>query len=225
MGIFSRFKDIVSANLNAMLDRAEDPDKLIRLMIREMEETLVELKANCAQAMAVRAAVARDVDGLTARAAAWEERARLAVAKGRDDMAREALAEKRRLLDRGGTLRRELSQAGELVEQAREDIARLEDKLAGAREKQRLLVQRDRRAEDRTRCRRQLRAADSADAMRRFESLEQRIERKEALAELEGSGPDGGPDGDRRAPGLEERFRALERDEEIEAELARLKGE
>ncbi len=221
MGIFSRFKDIVSANLSAMLDRAEDPDKLIRLMIREMEETLVELKANCAQAMAVRAAVARDVDGLAARAAAWEERARLAVAKGRDDMAREALAEKRRLLDRGGTLRRELSQAGELVEQAREDIARLEDKLAGAREKQRLLVQRDRRAEDRTRCRRQLRAADSADAMRRFESLEQRIERKEALAELEGSGPDG----DRRAPGLEERFRALERDEEIEAELARLKGE
>lgn len=219
MGIFSRFKDIVSANLSAMLDRAEDPDKLIRLMIREMEETLVELKANCAQAMAARAAVARDLDGLSGRAATWGDRAKLAVDKGRDDMAREALAEKKRLAARAEALRGELAQAEALVAQAREDIARLEDKLTGAREKQRLLVQRARRAESRANCGRTLCEADSSDAFRRFESLEREIERKEALADL------AAPSRDSRAPDLEARFRDLERDDEIEAELARLKGE
>lgn len=214
MGIFSRFKDIISANLNSMLDHAEDPDKMIRLMIREMEETLVELKANCAQAMAARSAVARDLDGLASRLAVWEDRARLAVAKGRDDMAREALTEKKRLAGREQALKEELAQAESLVSQAREDIAKLEDKLSGAREKQRLLVQRSHRAEQRTRCRRQLRKADSADAFRRFESLEREIERKEAAADLEGPN---------RRPDLEARFRDLERDEEVEAELARIK--
>lgn len=216
MGIFSRFKDIVSANLNSMLDHAEDPDKMIRLMIREMEETLVELKANCAQAMATRSAVARDLDGLASRLAVWEDRARLAVAKGRDDMAREALTERKRLAGREQALKEELAQAESLVSQARDDIAKLEDKLSGAREKQRLLVQRSHRAEQRTRCRRQLRKADSSDAFRRFESLEREIERKEAAADLEGPN---------RRPDLEARFRDLERDEEVETELARIKAQ
>jgi len=212
MGIFSRFKDIVSANLNSMLDHAEE----IRLMIREMEETLVELKAGCAQAMAARAAVARDMDGIVSRVAVWEDRARLAVAKGRDDMAREALSEKKRLAGRELALKEELAQAEALVAQAREDIAKLEDKLGSAKEKQRLLVQRSHRAEQRTRCGRQIRKADSSDAFRRFECLEREIERKEATAELEGPN---------RRPDLESRFRDLERDEEIEAELARIKAQ
>ncbi|EPR41820.1 phage shock protein A, PspA [Desulfovibrio sp. X2] len=217
MGIFSRFKDIVSANLNAMLDHAEDPDKMIRLMIREMEDTLVELKAACAAAMAERATTARNLDSLSGRVDAWSERARLAVAKGRDELAREALAEKKRLAARAASLEDELAQADTLVAQAQDDIGRLEDKLAQAREKQKSLVARHHRAEQRTRCRRRLREADSSDAVRRFETLERKIERMEAAAEVE--------DPDRRRPGLESAFRELERDEDVEAELAALKKE
>lgn len=216
MGIFSRFKDIVSANLNSMLDKAENPEKMIRLMVREMEETLVELKASCAAAMAARASVVRDLDALSAKVGTWEERARLAVSKGRDDLAREALAEKKRLARRIESLDEELAQADALVGQAQEDIAALEAKLASAREKQRMLVQRHGRAENRTRCRRRIQAAESSDAFLRFDRFEREIERMEAEAEVEGL-----PRGKR--PDLEDEFRQLERDEDVERELSDIK--
>ena len=93
MGIFTRFRDIISSNLNAMLDKAEDPEKLIRLMIREMEDTLVEIKTACAGVMAGGKKIKRQIGSLGARAQYWEEKAELAVNKGRDDLAREALVE------------------------------------------------------------------------------------------------------------------------------------
>ena len=96
MGIFTRFRDIISSNINAMLDKAEDPEKLIRLMIREMEDTLVEIKSACAGVMAGGKKIKRQLDGLGTRAQYWEEKAELAVNKGRDDLAREALVEKRK---------------------------------------------------------------------------------------------------------------------------------
>ncbi|EPR32906.1 phage shock protein A, PspA [Alkalidesulfovibrio alkalitolerans DSM 16529] len=216
MGIFSRFKDIISANLNSMLDKAEDPEKMIRLMVREMEETLVELKASCASAMAARASVARDLDALSAKVGTWEERARLAVSKGRDDLAREALAEKKRLARRIESLDEELGQADALVGQAQEDIAALEAKLASAREKQRMLVQRHGRAEHRTRCRRRIQAAESSDAFLRFDRFEREIERMEAEAEVEGLSRGKRSD-------LEDEFRQLERDEDVERELSSIK--
>ena len=132
MGVFSRFKDIVSSNLNSLLDKAEDPQKLIRLMIQEMEETLVELKAGCAKAMADRKTLDRELAEAEALAATWEQRAGLAVDKGRDDLAREALAEKRRFLDRADGLHAEAAHLDALIVQAREDIGRLEEKLAKA---------------------------------------------------------------------------------------------
>ncbi|WP_029897395.1 PspA/IM30 family protein [Desulfohalovibrio reitneri] len=215
MGIFSRFKDIVSANISHMLDRAEDPEKMIRLMIREMEETLVEIKANTAKAMADRATLARRVEELSGRAATWAERARLAVAKGRDDLAREALAEKKRLNQRLEAVREELDEADALVAQAQEDIAQLEDKLRTAREKRRSLGQRHKRATDRSRCRREMRKADSSRAAERFERYQQNIERMEADAEM--AAPPAGTD-------LEDAFRELE-DSDVEEELTRLKDE
>src|SRR5690606_39606241 len=95
MGIFTRFKDIVSSNINAMLDKAEDPEKMIRLMVQEMEDTLVELKASCAGAMATKSKVSRAAEANASRVADWESKARLALTKGREDLAKEALAEKR----------------------------------------------------------------------------------------------------------------------------------
>ena len=99
MGIFTRFRDIVSSNINAMLDRAEDPEKLIKLMIREMEDTLIELKAACAGVIAGRKKLQRRLDNLVSRQEQWQTRANLAVDRGRDDLAREALNEKRRFAD------------------------------------------------------------------------------------------------------------------------------
>ena len=96
MGIFTRFRDIVSSNINAMLDKAEDPEKLIKLMIREMEDTLVEIKTACAGVMASGKKIQRQLDGHRSRQSYWGGKAELAVEKGRDDLAREALMEKYR---------------------------------------------------------------------------------------------------------------------------------
>ena len=140
MGIFTRFRDIVSSNINAMLDKAEDPEKLIKLMIREMEDTLVEIKTACAGVMANGKKIERQLEGLESRAAYWEEKAELAVNKGRDDLAREALVEKRKFTRRIETLGSELVEHNLLIEQYQDDIRQLEEKLKSARDKQRLLV-------------------------------------------------------------------------------------
>ena len=142
MGIFTRFRDIISSNINAMLDKAEDPEKLIRLMIREMEDTLVEIKTACAGVMAGSKKTARQLEGLQARARYWEEKAQLAVKMDRDDLAREALLEKRKFTQRTSALENELSEHDLLIEQYQNDIRQLEEKLKSARDKQRLLVQR-----------------------------------------------------------------------------------
>ncbi|MCK9241038.1 PspA/IM30 family protein [Desulfocurvus sp.] len=215
MGVFNRFKDIVSSNISALLDGAEDPRKLIRLMVREMEETLVELKAGCAGIMAERKALEREREAVAEAAAKWHARAELAVDKGREELAREALLEKNAHLRRQDALDAQAAHLEALVGQAREDIARLEDKLASAREKQRLLEQRHARARSRTRAGQTLTRADSSDAMRRFDDFESRIERLESEAELAAPG---------RGGQLEQEFALLEKDDIIAAELAEMKS-
>ncbi len=214
MGIFSRFKDIVTSNFNHMLDRAEEPEKMIRLMIREMEETLVEIKSSCAASMADRKRVARELSGLRAKEGKWEERARMAMEKGREDLAREALVEKKRLTVLLQELETELSQGDAVVEQAQEDILLLEEKLAMAKEKQRALIQRHTRAKQRKQARRDVRKLHDNETFLRFHRYEQRIERMEAEADVEG--PHGGPT-------MEDEFRRMETDEDVEKELQDLK--
>jgi len=225
MGIFTRFRDIISSNINAMLERAEDPEKLLRLMIQEMEETLVELKASCAGAMATAVKVRREWEELEARVGGWGEKAALAVDKGYEDLAREALLEKRRLVAKAETLDRELRKNEDIVEGYKADIDTLEEKLVTAKEKQRQLIQRHIRAKGRTRAGRNMRRADSHTAMIRFEEFEQRIDRMEAEADL--SGP--WPNRERRDTGaepftLEEKFDKLATDEDIERELEALRS-
>jgi phage shock protein A len=215
MGIFTRFRDIISSNINAMLDRAEDPEKLIRLMIREMEDTLVELKSACAGVMAEAKKAQRQRDEAADRRRFWSEKADLAVAKGRDDLAREALVEKRRYHERMEILDRELGDHRSLSDQYQEDIRQLEEKLKSARERQRLLVQRHIHAERKRRAQWDIRRADSAEAVLKFDELESRIERMETEAELVNFG---------RRHDLEEQLNRLSVDEDIERELARLKS-
>ena len=222
MGIFSRFRDIIHSNINAMLDKAEEPEKLIRLMIQEMEETLVELKADCARTMAQAARIAREHDMLAAAAGRWGEKAELAVDKGREDMAREALLEKRDLEARANVVAGELAAVEGLIEACREDIATLEEKLASAKERQRTLLARHMRATGRKRMREDVSRADSSEALRRFEEFEARIDRLEAEAELTGTAAS------RRRPAedqsLDARFDRLAADEDVERELAQIKS-
>jgi len=216
MGIFTRFRDIISSNLNAMLDKAEDPEKLIKLMIREIEDTLVELKAACAGVMANRKKVQRQMETIQSRIDYWNQNAELAIAKGRDDLAREALVEKRRCSEKADTLDQELMEFNNLVEQYQDDIRQLEDRLQSAREKQRLLVQRHIRARRKKRTQEEVRRADGSETVFKFEQLENRIERMEAEADLVNFG---------RKPVLEEEFDTLLVDDEIEEELQNLKSE
>lgn len=215
MSIFSRFRDIVNSNINSMLDQAEDPEKLVRLMIQEMEDTLIDLKASCAGAIAARKKVTRNLDDLNRRANGWENKAKLAISKGREDLAREALIEKRRASDGIESLDKETMGLEEVVRSYQTDISLLEEKLGSAREKQRVLVQRHIHAQHKTRAHEQIRRSETADAMLRFEQFEGRIERMEADADLINYG---------RKPSLEEQFAQLERDEEIEKELNSLKN-
>src|SRR5262249_39776296 len=214
MGVFSRLSDIISSNLNAMLDKAEDPEKLIRLMIQEMEDTLVEIKASCAGVMAAKKKAHRELEEIQTRALQWGDKAQLAVNKAREDLAREALIERRRYHERANALEKELTQCEALIEQYQTDMTQLEEKLSTAREKQRILVQRHIHAQRRKRAQQEIRRFDTSDALIRFEQFENRIERMEAEADLVNFG---------RKPPLEEEFTRLEGHEEIEKELQTLK--
>ena len=215
MGIFTRFKDIVSANINSMLDRAEEPEKMIRLMIQEMEETLVELKASCAGLMADQKRIVREQEQARGRQGLWDDRALLAMDRGREDLAREALAEKLAAQRAVDGLEREVERFAVLIEQAREDIEILEAKLESAKERQRSLAKRIVRADQRMKARTSASRAQSADVLMRFDQFEQRIERMEAEAEL--SAP-------RRSRDLEQEFALLEGGDEIEEQLASMRS-
>jgi phage shock protein A len=214
MGIFTRFRDIISSNINAMLDKAEDPEKLIRLMIREMEDTLVEIKSACAGVMAGGKKIKRQLDGLGTRAQYWEEKAELAVSKGRDDLAREALVEKRKFNHRMETLEGDLAEHDLLIDQYQDDIRQLEEKLKSARDKQRMLVQRHIHARKKMQAQEELRRIDSSETVMKFDEIENRIERMEAEADLVNYG---------KKTSLEEELERLSVDEEIENELRALK--
>ena len=215
MGIFTRFRDIISSNINAMLDRAEDPEKLIKLMIREMEDTLVEIKAACAGVIADRKKTGRRLEEVQDRERHWDNRARLAVRKGRDDLAREALVEKRRFTRMAEGFQGEMTEQDGLINQYHDDIQQLENKLHSAREKQRMLVHRHARAQNARRAREEIRRAGNHETIAKFEELERRIDRMEAEADLVNYGT---------GPTLDQAFEDLVTDDDIEKELAAIKS-
>jgi phage shock protein A len=215
MGIFTRFRDIVSANINSMLDHAEDPEKMIKLMIHEMEDTLIELKTSCAGVIAGRKKIERKLDEINGKTNLWDERAALAVAKGRDNLAREALVEKRRFARIGASLDSDLNEYRHLIDKYQEDISELENKLTNAKEKKRVLVQRHKSATGSKRAQEEIRRSTSSDTMARFDKLESRIDQMEAEAELVNAG---------RKPTIDEEFTTLSTDVEIENELAKIKA-
>lgn len=215
MGIFSRLKDIVTSNINSMLEIAEDPEKLLRLMIQEMEDTLVEIKAQCASAMAQAKTFSRQAADMMRKAEDWAAKAELALQKNREDLAREALREKRMYQERSEQNEKQRAEFDALVEQYQEDLRQLEEKLAAAREKQQILLQRHAHAQSRQKARTKIRKTETNGAFARFEGFERRVERMEADAELADYG---------RKPSLEEEIAGLKEEEELDKELSELKN-
>ncbi len=214
MGVFTRFRDIVNANINAMLDKAEDPEKMIRLMIQEMEDTLVDMKSSCAAKMADRAELDRDKATLADKADRWDKRARLAVEKGRDDLAREALVEKKAITAQQEQVEKEAVHYDTLIAECKANIQQLEEKLIEVSQKHRILVERAIHAREKKRVRETMRQASGFEAIQRFDDLENRIERMEAEADLAGSSA---------SSRFEDEFARMEAGEKVEEELQALK--
>jgi len=213
MGVFSRLGDIINSNINAMLDKAEDPEKMIRLMIQEMEDTLVDLKSSCAAKMATRAEMERDCNDLNEKIERWGTRAILAIEKKRDDLAKEALLEKKQYQTQMELAQKDLESYNRLIKECKINIGQLESKLEEVTLRHKMLIQRGIHAAEKRKARNLVSSAGNARAMMRFGELENRIERIEADADLAGSGTNN----------LEKQFSKLESDGIIEKELEKLK--
>jgi phage shock protein A len=214
MSIFSRLSDIVNANLTALLDKAEDPEKMVRLMIQEMEDTLVEVRSAAVRAIADRKQLERRTSEARFSAEDWEKKAELAVAKGKDDLARAALVAKRRSADSLRGLEAELVQVDEVLSRYEEDINRLQAKLDEAKSKRKSLQLRAESAGHRVKARRVLHDARVDEALARYERIHRRIDELEGEAEVLDKG---------RPQTLAQRFADLETEGTVEAELEALR--
>ena len=214
MGVFSRLSDIVNSNLNAMLDKAEDPEKVVRLIIQEMEDTLVEVRSSAARALADSKEVTRKKAEFARRAGEWEAKAELALAKGREDLARGAISAKRKAEEMIGFLDKELKAIDETVGKTNDDLARLQAKLKEARAKQRSLEIRRNAASGSVRVSRQVNDGRIEEALARFDRYERRIDELEAEAESWSLG---------RPRTLEDEFAELEAEDAVNADLEALK--
>lgn len=209
MGIFSRFMDIVNSNINSLLDKAEDPEKMLRLMIQEMEDTLIELKSNAAASIAQKIKLERKLSDTEATVSRWEQRAMLAIEKGKEELAREALIEKKRVSEELELINRQLDEAEKTIDSSKNEIMTLEDKLTQAKGKLKILKEKEERA----------RAEKRSEEMKRndmnmhFQEMEEKIDRMNAWADLNSTAKSA----------TEDKFADLERDEEIEKELAALR--
>ncbi|HYI65023.1 MAG TPA: PspA/IM30 family protein [Allosphingosinicella sp.] len=183
MSIFSRTRDIIAANVIDLTNRSDDPAKTIRVIILEMEETLVEVRASAARGIADQKEKSRQVAQLAGMQASWTERAELALSKGRDDLARLALIEKEKLTDLGDELREEIAAINEGLRAFEGDIAKLQAKLREARVRQNAIATRFESAQNRVRLRELYAGSRTEDAFANFELLEREADYAEGQAE------------------------------------------
>ena len=207
MGIFTRFKDIVNSNINALLDKAEDPEKMLRLMIQEMEDTVIEMKSSCAREMAEEIRMGKRIKEAENTIERWQQRAVMAIDKGREDMAREALLEKRSAQESLERMRSSFKNLSDSVSKGKEEIKTLEDKLDQAKAKLKALQEKQAALH-------REKAMDDSSIQSRFDEMEDRINKMAAWNEL-----------GKKESSAEDKFQKMERDQEIEAELERMKME
>jgi len=213
MGVFSRFLDIVNANINSLLDKAEDPEKMIKLMMQEMEDTLIELKSSCAAKMASRAKTERTYKEQQNAVKRWQSRAELAISKNREDLAREALLEKKTSLEAMEQLAQDLKVADETIKVSKDEINQIEDKLISVKQKYKMMVERAKRAQEEQAAQETLRRAAEAATHDRFSDMEEKIDRMKAHNDLNNYD----------TSSLDKKFKDLEEMDDIDAEIAALR--
>ena len=215
MGIFSRLTDIINANINSLLERAEDPEKMIRLMIQEMEDTLVEVRSQAVRSIAEKKDLGRKLDALNTRQQQWDEKAEFALRKNREDLAKSALVVKRKLEKQAEMLTQERQLVEESLERHNADLTLLQAKLAEAKTRKKGLEVRMKTAQNRVKIKRTLHDGRVDDALNRYESLERRIDDLEANADVYDLS---------KKKTLVEEFADLEVEADIAADLERLKA-
>jgi phage shock protein A len=213
MGIFSRFTDIVNSNINAILDKAEDPEKMVRLIIQEMEDTLVEVRSTSAKTLAEKKELVRRVEKLNAEATQWQEKAELALTKEREDLARAALLEKQKATDAATSVESELSHVDAHIEKLQQEVTTLQAKLADAKARQKAILLRQRSAESRLEVKKALDSSKVEDALNRFERYESKIDGLESQVESYDLGK----------KSLADEIADLQKNEQVDDELAQLK--
>ncbi len=214
MGIFSRTRDIVAANFADLLDKAEDPSKMIRMIILEMEETLVEVRASAARTIADQKEMRRHIAKLDGLQQNWTEKAELALSKDREDLAKAALVERQKATDMAEQLRGEIGVLDDSLKAAEEDIAKLQGRLREARAKQTNLQTRIESANNRYRLRDMYAGPKTQEAFSRFGELERRADEAEGRAEAMGLGA---------VKTLDDEIAELRQSDRVDEELAALK--
>lgn len=214
MGIFSRFTDIVNSNINALLDKAEDPEKMVRLIIQEMEDTLVEVRSASAKTLANKKDIVNQIAKYEHDAAEWEAKAELALSKDREDLARAALQEKKKSAEAAESLSKELAIVEEQISKLQDEIGQLQDKLADAKSRQKAIIMRQKTASSRLEVKKTLDSSKVDNAMGRFEQYERKIDDLESQVDAYDLGK----------KTLHDEFAELEASDKVEDELAALKA-
>ena len=217
MGIFSRTRDIIAANFNELLEQADDPAKMIRMIIMEMEETLVEVRASAARTIADQKEMHRHTVRLDKLQADWGDKAQLALSKDREDLARAALLEKKKAADMADQLKQEIGVLDDALRAYEQDIAKLQNRLREARSRQSQIAARLESAENRAKLRSLMTSDRVDDALARFDQLERRVDyaegRADALSIADGTDK----------PSLADEISALEGSDKIDEELEEMK--
>jgi len=213
MSIFSRMSDIINSNINSLLDKAEDPEKMVRLIIQEMEETLVEVRTTAARAIADKKELSRKQEWLSEESTEWERKAEVAIEKGRDDLAKGAIAERNKAQEAAEALNSEMNMLEETLGKLNEDVGVLQSKIKDAKTRQNAIIVRGKAAKTRLGVRRQLNDHNIDDAMNRFELYERKMDDLEGQIEAYDMGQ----------KTLSDEIGDLEQDESLNGDLQELK--
>ncbi|SEA92367.1 phage shock protein A (PspA) family protein [Alkalimonas amylolytica] len=214
MGIFSRFTDIINSNLNSLLDKAEDPEKMVRLIIQEMEDTLVEVRSSSAKTIAEKKDLQRALNRLNDEVTDWQSKAELALSKEREDLARAALVEREKAAEQVNAVETDIAHLDEHINKLQHEVAQLQEKLADAKARQKSMLMRQKTVASRLDVKKTLHSEKLNDAMHKFERYEQKIDSMEAQVESYDLGK----------KTLKDEFAELAAQDKIDNELAALKA-